>query len=57
MKLSKYKNIMKTKSFEDKLNKIQRGLKLAYERMIAEKRKNNQQIVVMRDGKIVKINP
>lgn len=37
--------------------KIQQGLKLAYERMIAEKRKNNQQIVVMKEGKIVKINP
>lgn len=48
---------MKTQSFENKLKKIQQGLKLAYEKMIAEKRKNNQQIVVMRDGKIVKINP
>lgn len=48
---------MKTQSFENKLKKIQKGLELAYEKMIAEKRKNNQKIVVMRDGKIVKINP
>ena len=39
---------------EDKLLK---GLDLAYERMIAEKRKNNQKIVVRREGKIVTITP
>ncbi|MDO4881268.1 MAG: hypothetical protein Q3983_08305 [Capnocytophaga sp.] len=37
--------------------KLLKGLDLAYERMIAEKRKNNQQIVVRREGKIVTINP
>ena len=42
------------KLFRDKLLK---GLGVAYERMIAEKRKNNQKIVVHREGKIVTINP
>jgi len=37
--------------------KLLKGLDLAYERMIAEKRKNNQKIVVRREGKIVTINP
>ena len=37
--------------------KLVKGLDLAYERMIAEKRKNNQRIVVRREGKIVTINP
>ncbi len=44
----------KKESLKDKLLK---GLDLAYERMIAEKRKNNQKIVVRREGKIVTINP
>ncbi|GJH39557.1 hypothetical protein RCZ04_01070 [Capnocytophaga sp. HP1101] len=42
------------KEFREKLLK---GLSLAYQKMIAEKRKNNQQIVVRREGKIVTINP
>ena len=37
--------------------KLLKGLSLAYKRMIAEKRKNNQKIVVRREGKIVTINP
>ena len=36
--------------------KLLKGLDLAYERMIAEKRKNNQKIVVRLEGKIVTIN-
>ena len=42
------------KLFRDKLLK---GLDVSYKRMIAEKRKNNQKIVVRRGGKIVTINP
>ncbi len=37
--------------------KLLKGLSLAYERMIVQKRKNNQKIVVRREGKIVTINP
>ena len=46
--------ITEKESLKDKLLK---GLDLAYERMITEKRKNNQKIVVRREGKIVTINP
>jgi len=42
------------KLFREKLLK---GLSLAYERMIAEKRKNKQKIVVWKEGKIVTITP
>jgi hypothetical protein len=42
------------KLFREKLLK---GLSLAYKRMIAQKRKNNQKIVVRREGKIVTIIP
>ena len=50
---------MKDTNTERKLfrEKLLKGLSLAYERMIAEKRKNNQKIVVRREGKIVTINP
>ena len=44
----------KKESLKDKLLK---GLDLAYERMIAEKRKNKQKIVVWREGKIITITP
>ena len=44
----------KKESLKDKLLK---GLDLAYDRMIAQKRKNNQKIVVRREGKIVTITP
>ena len=37
--------------------KLLKGLDLAYERMIAEKRKNQQKIVIWKEGKIVTITP
>ena len=37
--------------------KLLKGLSLAYERIIVQKRKNNQKIVVRREGKIVTITP
>ena len=48
---------MKDTNTERKLfrEKLLKGLDLAYERMIAQKRKNNQKIVVRREGKIVTI--
>ena len=50
---------MKDTNTERKLfrEKLLKGLSLAYERMIAEKRKNKQKIVVWREGKIVTITP
>ena len=46
--------ITKKESLKDKLLK---GLDLAYERMIAEKRKNQQKTVIWKEGKIVTITP
>ena len=37
--------------------KLLKGLSLAYERMIAEKRKNNQKIVIKKEGIIAIITP
>ena len=46
--------ITEKEGLEDKLLK---GLDLAYERMIVEKRKKQQKIVVWKEGKIVTITP
>ena len=46
--------ITEKESLKDKLLK---GLDLAYERMIAEKRKNNQKIVIKKGGIIAIITP
>ena len=47
-------------SLEEQLErqaKISAGLKIAYERMLEFKRQKNSEVVVMRDGKIVRIKP
>jgi phosphomannomutase len=38
-------------------DKIVAGLEVAYARMLEFKRKKNSEVVVMRDGKIVRIKP
>ena len=38
-------------------DKIQFGLKKAYEKLIEFKRQKNTELVIMKDGKIVKIKP
>ena len=43
------KNIKKTK--------ILKGLEKAYEKMLEFKRKNNSEIVIIKENKIVKIKP
>ena len=50
---------MKDTNTERKLfrEKLLKGLSLAYKRMITQKRKNNQKIVVRREDKIVTITP
>ncbi|MFC2272180.1 hypothetical protein [Capnocytophaga ochracea] len=55
----KRKTAMGDRNTERKLfrDKLLKGLDVSYKRMIAEKRKNNQKIVVRREGKIVTINP
>jgi len=36
---------------------VMKGLELSYQRLIEKKRRNDQEIVIMKDGKIVKIKP
>lgn len=38
-------------------DKILAGLEIAYARMLEFKRQKNSEVVVMRDGKIVRIKP
>jgi len=40
---------------DDFFEKVSRGLKLSFERMIQTKIEKNQSLVIMRDGKIITI--
>lgn len=48
---------MKQNERNEEREKILKGLELTYERLIAFKKKMNTELVIMKDGKIVKINP
>ena len=41
----------------ERQDKIVAGLKIAYARMLEFKRQKNSEVVVVRDGKIVRIKP
>lgn len=41
----------------ERRNKIVKGLEKAYEKMLDFKRKNNSEIVVIKENKIVRIKP
>jgi hypothetical protein len=41
----------------ERQEKIAAGLKIAYERMLEFKRQKHSEVVVMRDGKIVRLKP
>jgi len=41
----------------ERVNKILKGLDLAYERLLEEKRAKNGELVILRDNKIVTIKP
>ena len=45
------------KSDKELSDQILTGLKLAYKKMLDFKRKNNSEIVVLRDNKIVRLKP
>ena len=45
------------KESDVRVNKILDGLELTYEKLLAEKRAKGQKLVVLRDNKIVTINP
>ena len=41
----------------ERVNKILKGLELAYEKMLEEKRAKNSELVILRDNKIVTVKP
>jgi hypothetical protein len=47
----------KNKENIEQVDKILKGLDLAYERLLAEKRAKNSELIVLRDNKIVAIKP
>jgi len=47
----------KEKESNARVNKILKGLELSYEKLLAEKRAKNAEIVILRDNKIVTIKP
>lgn len=48
---------MTTENKIERRDKILKGLEKAYEKMLEFKKKNNSEIVVIRENKIVKIRP
>jgi hypothetical protein len=41
----------------ERQDKIVTGLKIAYQRMLEFKRQKNSELIVMRDGKVVRLKP
>lgn len=48
---------MTTENRIERREKILKGLEKAYEKMLEFKKKNNSEIVIMKENKIVKIKP
>lgn len=48
---------MTTQNKVERRNKILKGLEKAYEKMLEFKRKNDSEVVIIRDNKIIKIKP
>ena len=48
---------MTTENKIERREKILKGLEKAYEKMLEYKRKNNSEIVIIKENKIVKIKP
>ena len=48
---------MTTENKIERREKIWKGLEKAYEKMLEFKRKNNSEIVIIKENKIVKIKP
>ena len=47
----------KDRESNERVNKIQKGLELAYEKLLEEKRVKNRELVILRDNKIVMVKP
>ena len=46
---------VKDRESNERVNKILKGLELAYQRLLEEKRAKNSELVILRDNKIVTI--
>jgi len=42
---------------EELIEKIMRGLEISYQKLLATKRRNNEELVILRDNKIVFVKP
>jgi len=49
--------IVKDKESDLRVKKILKGLELSYEKLLAEKKAKNSELVILRDNKIVTIKP
>lgn len=50
-------NNLKIQKKQEKIELIKKGLEKSYQKMIEEKRKKNQKIVIYKDDKIITILP
>ena len=49
---------MKTKEYNEELiEKIMLGLEISHKKMLATKRRNNEELVILQDNKIVIVKP
>ena len=49
---------MKTNEYNEELvNKILIGLEKSYQKLIATKKRNNEDLIILRDNKIVRVQP
>jgi len=48
---------IKDKESNERVNKILKGLELTYEKLLADKKAKNSDLVIIRDNKIVTIKP
>ena len=49
---------MKTKEYnEELLDKIMLGLEKSHQKLLADKRRNNEELIIIRDNKIVRVKP
>ena len=48
---------MDKKYNEELIAKIMRGLEISHQKLIATKRRNNEELIIIRDNKIVRVKP
>jgi hypothetical protein len=46
-----------TKKNEILINKILKGLEKSYKKLLAEKKRNNEELIIMKDNKIIRVKP